>query len=124
MVFFSPVPRPNVIINKSRVGTVYAGTELTLTAEISFNDLSGVDVDTSWDIKWATQKYYITNGTRTKFFAIKHNRESYTASLTYTPINTSDTAWHWVIFSINPSHESTYINSARAIGSVNLTVQG
>ena len=75
-------------ITKSRSGPVYAGTEFVLTADIS---LSGVSGNISLGITWRRGNDVIANDTRTTVSALSGSGDSYTASLTYSPINISDT---------------------------------
>ena len=84
--FFS-VPQANVTITKSRSGPVYAGTEFVLTADISLN---GVNGDISLYITWNRGNDVIANDTRITVSAVSGSGDSYTASLTYSPINISD----------------------------------
>ena len=81
------VPQATVTINKSRSGPVYIGTEFVLTADIS---LSGVNKDISLGITWSRGSDVIINGIRTTVSSVSVSRESYTASLTYSPIRKSD----------------------------------
>ena len=77
----------NVTISRSRSGPVYAGTEFVLTADIS---LSGVNGYISLDITWRRGNDVIDNDTRTTVSAVSGSGDSYTASLTYSPITISD----------------------------------
>ena len=74
-------------ISKSRSGPVYAGTEFVLTADIS---LYGVNGDISLDITWRRGNDVIAIDTRTTVSAVSGSGDSYTASLTYSPITISD----------------------------------
>ena len=105
----SPVPPPTVTIQTSRGGTVYAGTEFGLTTDISFSDLSGVDVAITVGISWSGGGGVITSDTRTAVTPVSGGGGSYTASLTYSPITTSDGGQFTANVTFRPTAESMYI---------------
>ena len=105
-----------VTISKSRSGPVYAGTEFVLTADIS---LSGVNGDIPLYITWNGRNDVIANDTRTTVSAVSGSGDSYTASLTYSPITISDSGN--ITANVSTSDESTLINIANT---VMLTVEG
>ena len=110
------VPHATVTINKSHSGPVYAGTEFVLTADIS---LSGVNGDISLDITWSKGNDVIPNDTRTTVSAVSGSGDSYTASLTYSPITISDSGQITAIVTV--SSLNTYFTST---GKEALNVQG
>ena len=87
-------PEPAVTISRSRSGPVYAGTEFVLSTTISFGDLSGFDMEyissLVLDIRWSRGDDDIVNDTRTTVSPVSGSGQNYTASLTYSPINCSD----------------------------------
>ena len=116
---FNPVPQPTVSISRSRSGSVYAGTVFGLIADISFSDLSAVDVDMhiSLDISWSRGNDVITNDTRTVISPVSGSGDSYSASLTYTPIATSDCDQLTATVTISPPDGKIYMY-VRTPGSV------
>ena len=106
-------------ITKSRSGPVYAGTEFVLTADIS---LSGVNGDISLDITWRRGNDVIASDTRTTVSDVSGSGDSYTASLTYSPITISDSGQ--IIANVSPSYESTHMNITTVTNTVVVTVEG
>ena len=78
-------------ISRSRSGPVYAGTEFVLNTALSF---SGLDMNLLsslvLDIRWSRGNDVIVTGTRTIVSPVSGSGMTYTASLTYSPINISD----------------------------------
>ena len=108
-----------VTISKSRSGPIYAGTECVLTADIS---LSGVNADISLNMLWIRENgviVIIVNDTRTTVSAISGSGDSYTASLTYSPITISDSGHITALVTV--SSLNTYLTST---GNKPLDVQG
>ena len=130
--YLSTVPELNVTLTKSHSGTVYAGTELMLTLEISLNDFERVDVNISITIKWnrwplnfnAIDYIQLVNDTRTTVSAVSGSDGSFKSSLTYSPIAISDSGRHWPTVSVKPSDESIYIKSLLDSARVDLIVKG
>ena len=106
-------------ITKSRSGPVYAGTEFVLTADIS---LSGVNGDISLDITWRRGNDVIDSDTRITVSSVRRSGDSYTASLTYSPITTSDSGQ--ITANVSPSDESTHMNVETVTNTVMVTVEG
>ena len=120
-----------MVISTSRSGSVYAGTGLALSAGISFNDLSAVDVDLSLDISWSrdsdvipNDSDVIANDTRTTVSAVSGSGDNYTASLIYTPVATSDSGQVTATVTVSPSDDSMYIQNVTANDTEMLAVEG
>ena len=105
----SPVPPPTATIQTSRGGTVYAGTEFGLSTDISFSDLSGVDVAITVGIIWSGGGGVISNDSRTAVTPVSGGGGNYTASLTYSPISTSDGGQFTANVTFRPTAGSMYI---------------
>ena len=120
----SPVPSPTVTIQTSRGGTVYAGTEFGLTTDISFSD--GVDVALTVGIIWSGGGGVITNDSRTAVtpVSVSGGGGSYTASLTYSPITTSDGGQFTANVTFRPTTESVYIVGGSVQDTEMVTVNG
>ena len=84
--FCSIVPQHNVEI-RSHTDTVYAGTKFTLSVDIS---LRSMRVKAILNVTWSRGNDVIVNETRTAISAVSGSGGNYTASLTYSPITTSD----------------------------------
>ena len=87
--FFSIVPQPDMEITRSHSDTVYAGTKFTLSVDISFNSLR-MNITLMISVTWSRGNDVIANDTRTTVSAVSSSGDSYTASLTYSPITISD----------------------------------
>ena len=109
------MPQPKVTLTKSHSGTVYAGKELVLTVDISFNDFKRVDVNISISIKWeknsGTKYIQLVNDTRTTVSAVSSSEGRFKATLTYSPVAISDSGRHWIVVSIQPSDRSIHIKT-------------
>ena len=109
---------------RSRSGTVYAGTRFTLTSDIFFSDDSGLDVEISLDISWARDNDVIVNGSRTTVSAVGGSGTSYTASLSFSPIATSDSGQFTATVTVRPATTSPYIQSVNATSSTEMATVG
>ena len=123
-ITFSPVPQPTVSISRSRSGSIYAGTEFGLRANISFSDLSVVNVNISLDICWSTGSDVIANDNCTDISPVNGSGERYTASLTFTPIATSDGGQFTATVIVSLSDGSMYVHSLTANATEMLVVNG
>ena len=103
-------------ISRSRSGPLYAGTQFVLTADIS---LSGVNGDISLDITWSRGNDVIASDNHTTVSAVSGSGDSYTASLSYSPINTTDSGQITAIVTASSMH--VYFT---ATGTESLHVQG
>ena len=106
-------------ITKSSDGPVYAGIEFVLTVDIF---LSGVNGDISLDITWSRGNDVIASATRSTVSAVSGSGDSYTASLTYSPITISDSGQ--ITATVSPSDESTHMNIETVTNTVMVTVEG
>ena len=111
-------------ITRSHSGSVYAGTEFALRADIFFSDLSGVDVDISLDISWSRGSDFIGNDTLTTVSAVSGSGDSYTASLNYSPITTSDSGLITATVTVSPDLESMYIQNVMANDTEMINIEG
>ena len=112
------MPQTTVTITKSHSGPVYAGTEFVLTAVIS---LSRVNVEISLDITWSRGNDVIANDTHTTVSDVSGSGDSYTASLTYSPITISDSGNITATVTVTVSSLHVYLT---ATGTESLHVQG
>ena len=103
-------------ISKSHSGPIYAGSEFVLTANIS---LSGMNGDISLDITWRRGNNVIDNDIHTTVSNASGSGDTYTASLTYSPITISDSGQITAIVTV--SSLTTYFT---ATGTESLHVQG
>ena len=74
-------------IRRSHTDTVYAGTKFTLSVNIS---LRSMRVKTTLNVTWSRGNDVIANDTHTTTSTASGSGDSYTASLTYSPITISD----------------------------------
>ena len=122
---YSTVPQPTVVITRSHNDTVYVGTELILTASITFNDLTGVDVPLTVDIIWTRDDDDITSDTHITVSDVSDSSDtSYIATLIYSPITTDDSGIITATVTVTPSVESQYIQTATVMAQDMVDVQG
>ena len=123
---YSTVPQPTVVITRSHNDTVYVGTELTLTASITFNDLTGVDVPLTVDIIWTRDNNDITSGTHITVSDVSGSSDtSYTATLIYSPITNDDSGIITATVTVTPTEISQYIQTATVMTQdIMIDVQG
>ena len=110
-----------MIIRKSRKGAVFAGTEIVLTIDICFSNNSFVDVDIVFVIDWCKEGNVIVNDDRIKISSVNKLGR---ASLTYSPIATSDSGLITANVTANPSDDSMYIQSVTTTAYHNLVISG
>ena len=103
---------------------ILAGTGLVLTANISFSEQSRVTVDKSLDILWRRGNNTIVGDTRTTVSAVSGSGDSYTASLTYSPITISDSGLITTIVTVRPKVENEYIRAVNATAMKKLVITG
>ena len=108
-------------IRKSRKGAVFAGTEIVLTIDISFSNNSFVDVDIVFGIEWSKEGNVIVNDDRIKISSVNDLGR---ASLTYSPIATSDSGLITANVTASPSDDSMYMQSVTATTVLNVTISG
>ena len=111
-------------IRRSYSDTVHAGTEFTLNSDISFTDVSGVDVEISLDVRWTRGNDIIVNDTRTTVSGVSGSGTSYTASLSFSPIATSDSGQYTATVTVRPTTTSQYVETVTATDSTLVTVEG
>ena len=103
---------------------MYAGTELTLISDITFSNLARVDVEISLNIRWTRDSAVIVNGSRTTVSGVSGSGTSYTASLSFSLIATSDSGQFTATVTVRPTITSQYIQSVTVIGADMFTVEG
>ena len=108
-------------ITRSHSGSVYAGTELILSADISYSELQqrAVDVDISLDVRWTRDNDVITSDSMVTAVG-----DNYRASLSYSPINTSDSGHIFVTVTVRLSQDSLYVQNVTTTNSTQLDVEG
>ena len=116
-------------ITRDHSDSIFAGTELVLTAEISFNDQSKVNVDKanvnkSLDILWRRASDVIVDDSHINISAVSGSGDSYTASLTYSPITISDRGLITAIVTVRPMEVNEYIRTVNTTAMESLTITG
>ena len=106
---------------KSRKSAVFAGTEFVLTIDISFSNNSFVDVNIVFVIEWSREGNVIVNDDRIKISSVSNLGR---ASLTYSPIATSDSGLITANVTASPSDDSMYIQSVTATTFLNVIISG
>ena len=100
---------PSIIILSSQDDPIYAGTELVVTAHISFSVPSAVPVSILEGIRWSIREGDITNSSRTIVSPVSGDGGSYTASLTFQPITTSNAGQYTSTVTFNLPTDYIYI---------------
>ena len=95
-----------------------------LRADISFSDLSAVDVNISLDISWSRGNDVITNDICIAISPVSGSGDSYSASLTYTPIATSDGGQFTATFTVSPSDGSMFVQTLTTTDTEMIIVEG
>ena len=78
----------------------------------------------SLDISWSRGSDVIASDTRTVISPVSGSGDSYTASLTYTPIATSDSGQFTATVTVSPPDGSMFVQTATATDTEMLTVEG
>ena len=112
------------MINTIYSGLINAGYIFTLNAEITFSDPTVVDVEILLALKWSRDDVLIASNDRISVSSVSTSESGYTASLTYSPIATSDSGLITATVSVSPSADSMYIQSVTATAVHNLSVHG
>ena len=118
------MPQPTVTITRNHSDSIFAGTELVLTANISFSDQSRVNVDKSLDILWRRGNDVIVNDSRITISAVSGSGDSYTASLTYSPITISDSGQITATVTVRPMEVNEYVRPVNATALESLIIKG
>ena len=118
------MPQPTVTITRSHSDSVLVGTELVLTANISFSDQSRVNVDKSLDILWKRGNDVIVSDSHITISPVSGSGDSYTASLTYSPITISDRGLITAIVTVRPTIENEYIRTVNVTALESLSITG
>ena len=118
--------QPTMTISRSHNRFVYAGTKFVLSSTVSLrgNNVSLSSSSLVLDIRWSRGSDVIVNGTRTIISPVSSSGMTYTASLTYSPINTTDSGQVTATVTVSRSDESMLIESVTASGTEMLTVKG
>ena len=95
-----------------------------LTADISFSNQSRVNVDKSLDILWRRGNDVIVNDSHITISPVSGSGDSYTASLTYSPITISDSGQITAIVTVRPMIENEYIRTVNATALESLSITG
>ena len=113
-----------IVFRRNHSCLIPVGSTFTLNAEISFSDSAVVNVSTSLTISWSRGGDIITSNDCISISSVTPSKGVYTASLTYSPIATSDSGLITANVTVSPSDDSMYIQSVTAIATDTLTVQG
>ena len=90
-VFWSMVEvhsQPTVTISKSPSGAVCAGTELTLTSHIHLGNAGGNEA--MMDVSWMRGSEAIVNNSHTTVSTVSFSGSTFTNTLTFSPVTSSD----------------------------------
>ena len=119
-----PVPQPIILMKRSHSGLIYAGNNFTLNTEILYNISVVVNVSISSTISWSRDGDNITSNDHITISNVSTSERGYTASLTYSPIATSDSGLITATVTVSPSDDSMYTQSVTATANDTLCIQG
>ena len=120
-----PVPQPIILIKRNYSGLIFAGNTFTLNAEILLNISAVMNVSLSLTISWSKDgDNIITSNNHITISNVSDSESGYTASLTYSPIATSDSGLITATVTVSPSDDSMYIQSVTATANDTLCIQG
>ena len=122
--FSLSVPQPHMEIRRSQSGLVFVGNNFTLNAEVSFNGSAIVNVSISLTISWSRDGDIIISNDHITISNVSDSESGYTASLTYSPITTSDSGLITANITVSPSDNSMYIQSVTSTATDALCIQG
>ena len=88
---------------------IYAGNNFALNAEIMFNNPTVVDVEISLAIVWSKDGNMVKSNNHIDISSVAISGSGYTASLTYSPIATSDSGLITATVTVSPSDDSMYM---------------
>ena len=91
---------------------------------LNFSDSKTVNVDIPLTIHWSNIGGMITSNIRITVSEVNRQEETYTASLTYSPIATSDSGLITATVTISPSDDFMCIESVTATATEMLIVWG
>ena len=83
-----------------------------------------MSVSLSLTISWSRDDVLITSNDRITISNVSTSESGYTASLTYSPITTSDSGLITATVTVSPSDDSMYIQSVTATATDTLCIQG
>ena len=95
-----------------------------MNAEISLNISAVVNVSLSLTISWSRDGNIIISNDHITISNVRDSESGYTASLTYSPIVTSDSGLITATVTVSPSDDSMYIQSVTATANDTLCIQG
>ena len=119
-----PVPQPIILIKRNYSGLIVAGNNFTLNAEILYDISAVVNVSISLTISWSRDGDIIISNDHITIFNVRDSESGYTASLTYSPIATSDSGLITATVTVSPSDDSMYIQSVTSTANDTLCIQG
>ena len=111
-----------VDINRNYFRTLYAGTPLTLTCNITLDDL--VDIPVIVTNQWTRNMMNITESTITESF-IQTDTNHYTASLDFYPLSAVyDNGEYMCTVLVAANTDDNYIRNVRMDASTDVVVEG
>ena len=111
-----------MIIDRSRNGSIYAGTTFTLISIIDFNEPMPIDVDLALVTSWRNEDGHVLQDT----MEIVSNGRGFASYLIYSPIHTTDSgrvSATGTVIALNESLQM-YIYPVKTSASVIINVEG
>ena len=119
---FLSVPPPNVSISLSTdVEAVYQGTQLVLTCSISVH--SAVNTDYNVDINWSKNRFQVISGQYVTISETEGSGHEYSRTVTFSPVDTSDSAIYNCTTSLSPSLTGSVIASSETTDTIVIAVK-
>ena len=110
-------------IDRSRSGSIYAGTTFTLIAIIDYNEPMSIDVDLTLVTSWRNEDGHVLQD---DMDVIVSNGRGHTSFFIYSPILTTDSGRVSVTVTVSALNESLqmYIYPVNTLASVIINVEG
>ena len=100
---------------------VYQGTELVLTCSISVH--SAVKTDYNININWSKNRFQFLSGQYVTILDTEGSDHEYSSTVTFRPVDTSDSALYTCTASLSPSLTGSVIASNETTDTIVITVK-
>ena len=103
------------------VEAVYQGTELVLTCSISGH--SAVNTDFNVEITWSRSTFQVLSGQYITISETEGSGHEYSRTVTFSPVDTSDSAIYTCTASLSPSPTGSVIASSETTDTIYIRIQ-
>ena len=104
-------------------GTLYAGTELSLTCSIQLNDI--IDEEVNVLNTWTRNNLAIVTENRIQSVVNRISSSNFSAVLSFTPLDDpTDDGFYLCDIVVSPNVDDTYFSNGTASNSISIEVEG